>query len=49
MPLAPPTAAQIAGHGAESRARDLLERSGLRFVAALLVYLVHALLRAEDL
>ena len=38
--LAPLTAAQIAGHGAESRARDLLEQSGLRFVAANVRYKV---------
>lgn len=35
-----PTAAQLAGQGAESRARDLLEQSGLRFVAANVRYKV---------
>lgn len=39
-PSASPTAAQLAGQGAESRARRLLEEAGLRFVAANVRYKV---------
>ena len=38
--MKPPTEAQLAGQGAESRARSLLEQAGLRFVAANVRYKV---------